>query len=149
CCGPKKKRNHGSCERGSLRLTGALLAVTLTIAGAARRAAAESGCIGPGRVARETGTAPSSGVATTWALPGTRPPRCNHSGLKGPTTNSTATATVTVWENTSQILRMTLEGNGSDGCTGRGRAISRSTAGAGTVQGLWAERFAGGGARRD
>jgi dinuclear metal center YbgI/SA1388 family protein len=40
-------------------------------------------------------------------------------GLKVPTTNSTATATVTAWEKMSQILRMTLNERMSDGKGGR------------------------------
>jgi hypothetical protein len=99
---------------------GALLAVTLTTAGAALRAAADRGCAGLAPWASETGTE-LSGVPTTRGpkLPNA-PPRCSHSGLKVPTTNSTATATVTAWEKMSQILRMTLNERMSDGNAGGG-----------------------------
>jgi hypothetical protein len=37
--------------------------------------------------------------------------------LKVSTTNSTATATVTAWEKTSQLRRMEWGGRGWDGCS--------------------------------
>src|SRR5215212_9544912 len=48
---------------------------------------------------------------------GARTARCGiHSGFSVPTTNITATATVTAWENRSQVLRMvgSARGSGSD-----------------------------------
>src|SRR5687767_2290515 len=73
--------------------------------------------------------------------------RCSHSGFSVATTNSTATATVTAWEKISQVLRM-KEGEW-DGLTQRSGDVPALAAGRGAVPRLWAERFAGGGPRRD
>jgi hypothetical protein len=99
------------------------LAITLATAGAARRAAAASPGWGDKEAvcaladAARAGTGGAVRMDTTAgpALPVARDP--SQCGLSVPTTNRTARATVTAWENRSQSLRMERDKERRDGCS--------------------------------